>query len=244
MHRTHLSPEARKALEAGDITALIEHHRRTFGGVQMKADGEGDDSTPTRIDHSGDDPDGSDEGDDEPDEDDDAGDDPEDDDDDRDGDDDDLGEKGQKALERMKAERKELRKVIRDLKSQIAELRNGDDDEKDELETARDETKAERDKRIKAEKALAAHRAGLPESWADRLQGDDFEDFLDDAESLAQDLPTPRDRKGGGGAKEGHKRRKPPTLDDRIAEAEAKGDSKTVRALKAQKVAALAAAQG
>ena len=80
---------------------------------------------------------------------------------------------------------------------------------------------------------------GLPDSWADRLKGDDFDDFLDDAEALAADMPTPRSRKGGGGAKEGGTKTKEPTLDDQIVEAEKKGDLALARRLKAQKVHAL-----
>lgn len=162
--------------------------------------------------------------------------DPEDDDED---DDEPLGEKGQKALDRMKATVKDLKKTIRDLKTELAESRNGSDEEEDELTSAKKATESERAKRVEAEKKLAAKMHGLPESWADRLKGDDFDDFLDDAEALAEDMPTPQSRKGGGGAKDGHRKRKEPSLDDQIAEAEKDGDLTKARRLKAQKIHAL-----
>ena len=159
-------------------------------------------------------------------------------DDGEDDDDEPLGEKGTKALARMKATVKDLKKMIRDLKAENADLRNGDDEDEDELTASKKETERERTKRIEAERKLAAKIHGLPESWADRLKGEDFDDFLDDAEALAEDIPTPPNRrKGGGGAKDGStKRRKPPTLDEQIAEAEKTGDHATARRLKAQKV--------
>lgn len=173
------------------------------------------------------DPDTSDEGDDpeESDEDDDEGD-----------DDEPLREEGKKALDRMKATVKDLKKTIRDLKAEIAEARKGSDEEVDELTSTKQERDAEREKRIETEKKLAAKVHGLPDTWADRLKGDDFDDFLDDAEALAADMPTPQNRKGGGGAKEGQRKAKEPTLDDKIAEAEKSGDHTTARRLKAQKV--------
>lgn len=231
---TTLTPEARAALDAGDIDALLALHRDRFGGYRMELDEDDDGDDEDREDH--DQPDDTDESD--------EGDEDSDDDGNTDEDEKSLGDKGRKALDRMKAERKELRKTIRELKAQVAELRKGDDDEDaDELEQARNEVKSEREKRMDAEKRLAAKAAGLPDSWAARLQGEDFEDFLEDAESLAEDLPktTPADRKGGRGARDGHRKRKEPSLDDKIAEAQAKGDVALVRRLKAQKVHALSA---
>ena len=160
-------------------------------------------------------------------------------DDDEDADDQPLREEGKKALDRMKATVKDLKKTIRDLKAENAELRNGDDGEDDELTVAQRERDTERTKRVEAEKKLAAKLHGLPESWADRLKGDDLDDFLDDAEALAEDMPNPRSRKGGGGAKDGGKKRKEPSLDDQIVEAEKAQDFATARRLKAQKIHAL-----
>lgn len=160
--------------------------------------------------------------------------------DDEDADDEPLGDKGKKALDRMKATVKDLKKAIRDLKAENAELRNGGDGEEDELSSAKKATETATNRAIEAEKKLAAKIHGLPDSWADRLKGDDFDDFLDDAEALAEDMPNPRSRKGGGGAKDGStKKRKEPSLDDQIAEAEKDGDLATARRLKAQKIHAL-----
>lgn len=160
--------------------------------------------------------------------------------DDDEGDDEDgdepLREEGKKALDRMKALVKELKRDLRKTKAELDEARNGSDEEDDELTVAQRERDNERAKRVEAEKKLAAKMHGLPDSWAERLQGDDLDDFLDDAEALAADMPAPDRRKGGGGAKDGHQKRKPPTLDDQIAEAEAKQDFATARRLKAQKV--------
>lgn len=161
------------------------------------------------------------------------------DDEDDDNDDEPLGDKGRKALDRMKATVKDLKKTIRELKAELAETRNGSDEDEDELTLAKKATETERTKRVEAEKKLAAKIHGLPDSWADRLKGDDFDDFLDDAEALAEDMPTPRSRKGGGGAKDGGRKRKEPSLDDQIAEAEKNRDFATARKLKAQKIHAI-----
>ena|ERR1051326_1018839 len=160
-------------------------------------------------------------------------------DDDENADDQPLREEGKKALDRMKATVKDLKKTIRDLKAENAELRNGDDDGEDELTRSQKATEAAQRRAVEAEKKLAAKMHGLPESWADRLKGDDFDDFLDDAEALAADMPNPPSRKGGGGAKDGGKKRKEPSLDDQIAEAEKAQDFATARRLKAQKIHAL-----
>jgi hypothetical protein len=149
-----------------------------------------------------------------------------------------LREEGKKALDRMKAANKELRKQLRELKATVAE-RNADDEDADELTRAQHATEAATSRAVAAEKQLAALKYGLPDSWAARLQGDDLDDFLEDAEALAADMPAPESRKGGGGAKEGHRKRKEPSLDDQIAEAEKKQDYATARRLKAQKVHAL-----
>lgn len=227
----NLSPEARAALDAGDIDALLAFHKLTFGGYVMEDEGSDDEGSEDENDDEGTDEGTNDEGSD----DDDAG----------DGDDDDeLGEKGQRALERMKATVKELKASIRELKTENAKLRKADDGEEDELTSARKETETERNKRVEAEKKLAAKMHNLPDSWAARLVGDDFDDFLDDAEALAADLPAnPTRRKGGGGARDGSNRPpKTPSLNDQIAEAEKKGDHATARRLKAQMVHKLAEA--
>ncbi len=158
-------------------------------------------------------------------------------DDTEDADDEPLREEGKKALDRMKAANKELRKQLRDLKATVDELRNGDaDEDADELTRATRATEAATGRAVAAEKKLAAKMHGLPDSWADRLKGDDLDDFLEDAEALAADMPTPQSRKGGGGAKDGHQKPKQPSLDDQITEAEKKGDLAEARRLKAQKV--------
>jgi hypothetical protein len=231
----HLADEALAALEAGDPEALIEFHRRTFGGFVMEHEEDQDD------------PDDGDESEDEESEDDDTDDSDDDDGEDADDEDEDepLGEKGRKALDRMKGTVKDLKRTIRDLKTELDEARNGSDEEDDELTSARKATETERTKRIEAEKKLAAKIHGLPDSWADRLRGDDLDDFLDDAEALAEEMPaTPRNRKGGGGAKDGRRKRKEPSLDDKIAEAEKNGDLAEARRLKAQKVHQLRQAAG
>lgn len=228
---THtLSDEALAALEAGDPQALIDLHRQTFGGFVMEdepADDTDEHDDDDLEDEGGDDEDesdedeGADEDDDEP-----------------------LGDKGVKALERMKRERRDLKREVRELRSLVEDLRNGDSDEEDELTSARKETQAATTRAVEAEKRLAALTHGLPESWAKRLEGDDLDDFLEDAEALAEDLPADRStRKGGGGAKEGRRKRKQPSLDDKIAEAEKNGDLAEARRLKAQKVHALHQAQ-
>ena len=159
--------------------------------------------------------------------------------DDEDADDEPLREEGKKALARMKATVKDLKKTIRDLKADLDEARNGSDEEEDELTSAKKATDAATNRAVVAEKKLAAKLHGLPESWADRLKGDDFDDFLDDAETLAADLPNPPSRKGGGGAKDGGRKRKEPSLDDQIVEAEKEGDLAKARKLKAQKIHSL-----
>jgi hypothetical protein len=166
------------------------------------------------------------------------------DDEDDDEDDEPLREEGKKALDRMKALVKDLKKSLREAKAELEQARNGSDEEDDELTVAQRERDNERTKRQEAEKKLAAKMHGLPESWADRLQGDDLDDYLDDAESLAADMPAPDRRKGGGGAKDGHRKPKQPSLDDQIAEAEKDGDFATARRLKAQKVHQLRQAAG
>lgn len=173
-----------------------------------------------------------------------AGDEDDDEGDDEDGDEP-LREQGKKALDRMKAANKELRKQIRELKAAV-ESRNGDDDEDaDELTRATRATEQATSRAVAAERKLAALTHGLPSSWAGRLQGDDLDDFLEDAEALAAEMPqNPQSRKGGGGAKDGHQKRKQPSLDDQIAEAEKKGDLTEARRLKAQKVHELRQAQG
>lgn len=52
--------------------------------------------------------------------------------------------------------------------------------------------------RLRADRAIAAHSAGLPIEWADRLKGDDLKALTEDAKSIASTL-----RGGTGGGEPG-----------------------------------------
>lgn len=143
----------------GGIEALLEFHRARFGAAVMRANNPGannpDDEDP---DDDGDDPTGT--GEDDPDENDNGPDDEDDPDEDGDEGRDDLGDKGKKALDRMKAKRKADRARIRELQQEIA-AKTGDDDATQQRRETEAAATAKANKRILRSEIKAAAKGVL-----------------------------------------------------------------------------------
>ena len=109
---------------------------------------------------------------------------------DGDGDDDDFdGERAKEKIRKVNSEARNLRKEKKALEAELAALKGASGDE---LETLRAENA-----RLKRETSLAARKSiavknGLPESFADRLKGEDEDDWQEDAEALAAELKPAR----------------------------------------------------
>lgn len=96
------------------------------------------------------------------------------------------------ALEKKNREAQALRARLKELEPLAVKAREADEAAKTELQKATERITAAEERATKAEMALlrrdAAEEAGLPRSWADRLQGATPEEFAADAKKLAADL--------------------------------------------------------
>lgn len=159
-----------------------------------------------------------------------------------------LGEAGKKALQEERDARKDLEKQLNTFRSSLAEVLGGETKGKggkseieqlsERLANHEQELATERQARWRAE---VAHEKGLTAQQAERLVGNTHEELTTDADALLSLFPAAQSNgprqpkpdpsqgaKGGGTAAT--------DLDSRIAEAEEKGDTKTVIALKARKL--------
>lgn len=98
-------------------------------------------------------------------------------------------DRAKEKIRRVNSEARNLRKEKKALERKVAELEG---ETGDELETLREENN-----RLRREVSLAARKDiavkyGLPESFADRLKGDDEDDWKEDAKALAADLKPAR----------------------------------------------------
>lgn len=169
-----------------------------------------------------------------------------------------LGDAGKKALDAMKSERNAARREARDLKRRIADLEARASDGKDETDPdaikaeARRQALAEANERIlRSEvKAAAAGKFADPGDALRLLDLSEFEvdeDGTIDEEQIADAIDAlltakpylsaqggKRFQGTGDGARKGSK---PPSLEQRISEAESKGDWRTVITLQNQRLA-------
>lgn len=152
-----------------------------------------------------------DQGDDEDDDDDDGSTDESD--DDSEDDDEELGDKGKRALDRMKQERKKLRTELADAKQKVKKYEDANKSEKEKLS---DDAASYKTRADKAEKDLwrlqIAMDKGLTRKQAGRLTGDSFEDLEADADDLldlfkdrktsSKPASKPKEKLSGGGGAE------------------------------------------
>ena len=105
-----------------------------------------------------------------------------------------LGEAGKKALQAERDAREQAEKRVKDLEQQLSSAQSKHEAEKQAMQASIDDltgqASAESDRAAKAEqnalKVRVALRKGLPESFADRLQGDDEEALESDADQFVQ----------------------------------------------------------
>lgn len=96
-------------------------------------------------------------------------------------------------IRKVNSEARNLRKRVKELQRQLDERgEKGDDDAVEALRKENDRLRA--DLSLAAKKRIAAEH-GLPESFADRLQGDDEDDWVEDAEELAAALKVSAPKK-------------------------------------------------
>lgn len=170
---------------------------------------------------------------------------------------DDLGEAGKRAIKAEREAAKAAKKEADELRARLKEYEDRDLSEQEKAAKRSEEFQARAEA---AERKLAALEAGLPVSMADRLRGSTPEELAADAAELKKALGLDGDAKKDGDGDEGEKDDKkgdggatPPgsldggartpaakkSLDEAIAEAQAKGDHKTVHRLNAMKLAQL-----
>lgn len=156
-----------------------------------------------------------------------------------------LGDAGKRALDAERSARKAAEKAAREAQAKVQQYEDAQKTETEKL-TGRAETAEER--ALAAERKVAALLAGLPESMAERLRGSTAEELKADAEALKAELKIEGagegDKPPAPGSLDGGARPPAPkkSLDDAIAEAEAKGDNQAVMRLNAMKLAQLATA--
>ena len=110
--------------------------------------------------------------------------------------------KAKAANDKARREAANLRTRLKELEPLAAKAREADEAAKSELQKAA-EARAAADKRATDAELLLLKRdiaddAGLPKSWASRLQGATKEELEADAKALAKDLPAPPTTAGNG----------------------------------------------
>lgn len=152
-----------------------------------------------------------------------------------------LGDKGQKALEQERKDRKAAEKAAKELSDRLKAI---EDQDKSELEKAQSRL-AELEEQYGQERAqrlrfAAASEHGIPADYLDLLTGTDEETLSAQAVKVAelvkakqapQFAPNPGQGSGKG--------QQPPDTRSQIAAAESSGDYRTAEALKAQQLAEL-----
>lgn len=105
-----------------------------------------------------------------------------------------LGEAGKKALQAERDAREQAEKRVKDLERELASTQSAHEAEKQTMQASIDDltgqASAEGERAARAEqdalKVRVALRKGLPESFADRLQGDDESALESDADQFVQ----------------------------------------------------------
>ncbi|MEU9839736.1 hypothetical protein AB0C69_11000 [Actinomadura sp. NPDC048032] len=163
-----------------------------------------------------------------------------------------LGPAGEKALQAEKERRRKAAQELREAKAEIQRLRNGGDEAAQKAAEVEKAALAKANTRIvRAEvKAAAAGRLANPALAMKLLDLDKFEvddngdvdqgEIADAISELLREEPylaAEAPKRFQGGADQGaRKKAKPASLDERIAEAESKGDWAEARRLKSSKL--------
>jgi predicted RNase H-like nuclease (RuvC/YqgF family) len=101
-------------------------------------------------------------------------------------------ERAKEALRKKNSEARNLRKQKKALEAEVAALKKGSTAGDDDLEAVRAENEKLRREVSLSKREAIARKHGLPDSFADRLMGDDEDEWEEDAEALAADLKPTR----------------------------------------------------